>query len=267
MTEIIKDKNSQEEIAVLSFYSFTNIDDLETLQPKLLFIAKKKYVYGTILIANEGFNGSISGGEENVKLVLAELEKLTGANDINIKINYCQEQPFSKIKVKIKKEIIALKYKDLDVEGLKGDYIETKDWDEFIQRDDVVTVDTRNDYEVKIGTFVGAVDPKTDTFSQLPEWTKKNMDKLKGKKVAMYCTGGIRCEKSTALLKDMGIEELYHLKGGILQYLEDTKNKNGMWQGECFVFDDRGAVSDDLAPSQGYWVGEGKTAKGVALEK
>ena len=143
--------------------------------------------------------------------------------EISVKVNYCDKQPFTKVKVKLKKEIVALKYSDLDVENLKGEYIETKDWDDFIKSDDVITIDTRNNYEVKVGTFEGSVDPKTETFREFPEWTKQNLDMLKDKKVAMFCTGGIRCEKSTALLKDMGVKEVFHLKGGILQYLEDTK--------------------------------------------
>ena len=254
-------------IAILSFYSFTNIEDTNILLPKILLITKKKYVYGTIIIAHEGFNGSISGSEENMNLVVEEIQKITNTRDINIKINYSDIQPFSRIKVKIKDEIIALKFGSLDVENLKGQYIETRDWDNFIQRDDVIMVDTRNDYEVKVGTFKQAIDPKTETFREFPEWTKNNLDKLKDKKVAMFCTGGIRCEKSTALLKQMGVDEVYHLKGGILQYLEDTKNSNEMWQGECFVFDDRGAVSTDLKPSDGFWVRQGQTAKGVSYSK
>lgn len=262
-----QDHTNNDQVAILSFYSFTNIENTDILLPKILLITKKKYVRGTIIIAQEGFNGSISGSEENVKLVVDEIRKMTDAQDINIKINYSDIQPFSRIKVKIKNEIVSLKYGSLDVENLKGEYIETHDWDNFIQRDDVITIDTRNDYEVKVGTFKHAVDPKTKTFREFPEWTKANIDSLKNKKVAMFCTGGIRCEKSTALLKQMGIEEVYHLKGGILQYLEDTNNSNNMWQGECFVFDDRGAVSTDLKPSEGFWVGRGQTAKSVSYSK
>lgn len=259
----------QNQIAVLSFYCFINIEDTSILLPKILLITKKKYVRGTIIIANEGFNGSISGSEENVLSVLSEIKKITNAIDINTKINFCPEHPFSRIKVKIKPEIVALKFGDLDVENLKGKYIEPRDWDSFIGRDDVITIDTRNDYEVKIGTFKNAIDPKTKTFRELPEWTQNNLNLLKNKKVAMFCTGGIRCEKSTALLKKFGIEEVYHLKGGILQYLEDTNNSNNAWQGECFVFDDRGAVATDLSPSEGFWVqqDQGQTAKTVSYNK
>jgi len=260
-------KQQEEQITILSFYSFTNIENIEILQPKILLAAKKKYIKGTVLVAHEGLNGSISGDEKDLLWLIEEIKNLISAKEINVKINYCEEQPFSKVKVKLKKEIVALKYGDLDVENLKGEYIDSADWAKFIRRDDVITIDTRNDYEVKVGTFEGAIDPKTSTFSQFPEWTKDNMELFKDKKVAMFCTGGIRCEKSTALLKDMGVKEVYHLNGGILQYLEDTKNTSGAWKGECFVFDDRGAVSSDLAPSEGFWVQKGQTAKGVSLSK
>ena len=248
-------------MVILSFYTFTNINDPAILQPQILLRAKKKFIYGTVLVAPEGLNGSISGKEEDLHYLIEEMRKLTGAKEISVKVNYCDKQPFTKVKVKLKKEIVALKYSDLDVENLKGEYIETKDWE------DVITIDTRNNYEVKVGTFEGSVDPKTETFREFPEWTKQNLDMLRDKKVAMFCTGGIRCEKSTALLKDMGVKEVFHLKGGILQYLEDTKNVNNTWKGECFVFDDRGAVSSDLSPSEGFWVEKGQTAKGVSNSK
>lgn len=255
-------------VAVLSFYSFVNIEDIQVLQPKILYLTKKKSIKGTVLIAHEGFNGSISGDEDTLHWFIEELKKLTNPREISVKVNYCEKQPFSKVKVKIKKEIVSLRFEeDLDIDNLKGEYIETNQWDEFIKRDDVVTIDTRNHYEVKVGTFEGAVDPKTETFREFPEWTKNNMEMLKDKKVAMFCTGGIRCEKSTALLKKMGVDEVYHLKGGILQYLEDTNNKNNTWKGECFVFDDRGAVSSDLNPSEGFWVEKGQTAKSVSCSK
>lgn len=259
--------NYKHKVAILSFYSFININNPAILQPQILLRAKKKFIYGTVLVAPEGINGSISGKEEDLHYLIEEIRKLTGAKEISVKVNYCDKQPFTKVKVKLKKEIVALKYDDLDVENLKGEYIETKNWDNFIKRDDVITIDTRNNYEVKVGTFKGSIDPKTETFREFPEWTKQNLGMLKNKKVAMFCTGGIRCEKSTALLKDMGVKEVFHLKGGILQYLEDTKNANNTWKGECFVFDDRGAVSSDLSPSEGFWVEKGQTAKGVSNNK
>lgn len=254
-------KYTDGDIAVTSFYCFVNVEEPELVQPKMLYIAKRKMIKGTILLAKEGYNGTICGNEADVMMLLDELAKQTGAVDVSIKTNYCKEMPFSKIKVKLKKEIVALKAGDIDVNALKGEYIESKDWDEFISRDDVILIDTRNDYEIHAGTFKHAVNPNTETFRELPEWEEKHRQELKGKKIAMCCTGGIRCEKSTAFMKKMGYEEVYHLKGGILQYLEDTGNKSGFWQGECFVFDDRGAVTDDLAPAEGYWVERDKGAK------
>lgn len=228
-----------DKIAVLSFYSFTNLENLEILLPKILLIGKKRRIRGTILLALEGFNGSISGTKEEVNFLVDEIIKLTSAEDVNIKINYCDIHPFQKLKVKLKKEIIAMTVGDLDIANLKGEYIEPKDWDKFISQNNVVLIDTRNDYEVCVGTFKGAIDPKTETFKQFPKWVEQNKELLAGKKVAMFCTGGIRCEKSTAYLKKLGFNDVYHLKGGILQYLEVTHNRNRLWQGECFVFDDR----------------------------
>lgn len=254
-------------IAVLSLYSFVNIPEPESLLPKILLLAKKKYIRGTIIIAKEGFNGSISGKEDNLHLLVEELRNLTNPKDISVKVNYCTIQPFSKIKVKLKDEIVSMRSGEIDVENLKGDYIETTDWDQFIQESDVVVVDTRNSYEVKAGSFQKAIDPHTETFKEFPEWAEKNAELFKNKKIAMFCTGGIRCEKSTAYMKTLGYEQVYHLKGGILQYLEDTQNKNGTWKGDCFVFDDRGAVTSDLSPSDGYWVQKGQTAKTVSMNK
>ncbi len=243
-----------EQIAVVSFYSFVNILEPEMLMPKLLLIGKKKSLKGTVLLAKEGFNGSISGSKENIDLLVAELVKLTNSDDISVKVNYAPEHPFQKLKIKLKKEIVTLGIGSMDVHGLKGSYIEPKDWDEFISRKDVILVDTRNDYEVEVGTFDGAINPATETFRELPKWVEQNKSKLEGKKIAMCCTGGIRCEKSTAYMRMLGYDEVYHLKGGILQYLEDTQNPNKKWKGECFVFDDRRAVDTDLHPAEGHWL-------------
>lgn len=258
---------NEDKVGVLSFYSFVNIEEPEILIPKILLVAKKKYIKGTIIVAHEGFNGSISGKEEDLYYIIEQLKKFTSPKDVNVKINYCSHQPFSRIKIKLKNEIVSLKQGKLDVENLKGEYIEPKDWDQFTSRSDVVVVDTRNSYEIKAGTFKGAIDPCTETFRDFPDWAKANSDLFKDKKIAMFCTGGIRCEKSTAYMKTLGYQEVYHLEGGILQYLEDTKNTNDSWRGDCFVFDDRGAVSSDLSPSEGYWVQRGQTAKSTSINK
>jgi UPF0176 protein len=239
-----------ETIAILSTYSFVNIEEPELLLPKILLIGKKKSIKGTILLSKEGFNGTISGMRENLDLLLNELIKETSAMDVSIKVNYDDHHPFDRFKVKLKPEIVSMGKGCIDVNNLKGEYIETRDWDQFIARDDVILIDTRNDYEVATGTFKYAIDPMTKTFKQFPDWVENNKDLLKDKKIAMCCTGGVRCEKSTAYLKLLGYESVYHLKGGILQYLEDTANKNHMWKGECFVFDERIAVDDNLAPSK-----------------
>lgn len=246
----------EKEISIVSFYSFVNIAEPELLIPKILLVGKKKMVRGTILVAKEGFNGSISGSKETTETLLNEIIKLTGAINVNVKANYDDVHPFHKLKVKLKPEIITMGVGYLDVENLKGEYIETDQWDDFIVRDDVILVDTRNDYEVEVGTFEGAINPMTKTFKQFPKWALENKDLLEGKKIAMTCTGGVRCEKSTAYLKSLGYKDVYHLKGGILQYLEDTKNINNKWRGECFVFDDRVAVDDNLAPSENFSRGE-----------
>jgi UPF0176 protein len=244
-----------EQIAVLSFYSFIRIPEPDLVMPRVLLIGKKKNIKGTILLAKEGFNGSLSGTEENCRIVIDEIIKITAADDVSIKVNYCPIHPFHKLKVKLKKEIVVLGAGEIDVHKLKGEYIAPKEWDEFISRKDVIVVDTRNDYEVQVGTFEGAINPFTGTFREFPRWVEKNKKLFEGKKIAMCCTGGIRCEKSTAYMKLIGYENVYHLKGGILQYLEDTKNTNGKWNGDCFVFDDRRAVDDELAPAEGHWIG------------
>lgn len=240
---------TDDKIAIVSFYSFVDISEPEMLIPKMLLVGKKKSLRGTILVATEGFNGSVSGPKNSVDILLQTIVDLTGAQNVNVKTNYSEAHPFHKLKIKLKPEIISMGIKDFVVVGQTGDYIETKDWDDFINRDDVILVDTRNNYEIAVGTFEKAIDPKTETFKQFPEWVKSHHELFRGKKIAMCCTGGVRCEKSTAYMKALGYDEVYHLKGGILQYLEDTGNKNGKWRGECFVFDDRRAVDDELAPA------------------
>lgn len=234
------------DLTVWSFYCFVEIAQPEMLLPKLLLIAKKKSIKGTIFLAKEGFNGSISSCSQNAELLFAELKNLTGAKDINLKINPCAQQAFSKFKIKIKKEIVALGVGDLPINSLKGEYIKPQDWDEFTKAEDVVVIDTRNKYEIEMGTFAGAINPNIETFRHLPHWLEENFSALEGKKVAMFCTGGIRCEKSTAYLKSMCHKHVYHLEGGVLQYFHDTQNQNAKWKGECFVFDDRKAVGPTL---------------------
>lgn len=232
--------------AILSFYSFVHIEDLVQVQSKLLYWSKRKNVQGTVILASEGFNGSLSGQEESLRFILAELSTMTGASDVNVKVNYWHLPAYDRLKIKIKKEIIALGISDLDVNGLKGEYIPPAQWDEFIADEEVAVIDVRNDYEVAVGSFEGAINPQTETFKQFVDWAKNNQEQLQNKKIAMFCTGGIRCEKSTALLRSLGHKQVYHLHGGILGYLAETGNTSGKWHGDCFVFDERRQVDDQL---------------------
>ena len=243
------------QVTIASFYSFTAIDNPEILLPKLLLIGKKKMLRGTCLIATEGVNGSISGSKEAVLFFIDEMKKLINPSEFILKLNYCDTQPFQKLKVKIKKEIIKLNVGDLNIQNSRGFYVEPKDWDRFVKDENVIMIDTRNNYEVEVGTFKGAINPNTENFTDFPNWVSNNLEKLQNKKIAMYCTGGVRCEKSTAYLKKLGFNDVYHLKGGILQYFEDTNNANNLWVGDgCFVFDDRRVVNTDLSPTEGYFL-------------
>ena len=237
-------------IVIAAFYKFVPLPDFEEMRYPLLAFCKKHALKGTILLAHEGINSTISGSRENMDIFFEHLKSDERFADLEWKESYHEEQPFERMKVRLKTEIVRMGQEELDM-SLVGDYVEPKDWDALISSPDVLTIDTRNDYEIGIGTFEGAVDPDTKTFRQFPKWAENwAQDKIDGKtKVAMFCTGGIRCEKSTAYMKSLGFDEVYHLKGGILQYLEDTGNKNGKWKGECFVFDDRVAVGDDLMPT------------------
>ncbi|MCF8462782.1 MAG: rhodanese domain-containing protein [Rickettsiaceae bacterium] len=240
----------QDKIAILNSYAFVAITNVDELMLKILRISFQKCIKGTVILAEEGFNLGVSGSYENVNLLLELIAKETGiaSENINSKLNYSDVHPFEKLKVKIKKEIVQMGVLGMKTSELSGEYIEPKYWDDFIAQNDVVLVDTRNDYEVSEGTFANSLNPKTSAFREFPLWAKENKKILENKKVAMFCTGGIRCEKSTAFLKTIGISEVYHLKGGILQYLEDTQNINNNWSGDCFVFDERRLVDKNLAP-------------------
>ncbi|NDB85781.1 MAG: rhodanese-related sulfurtransferase [Alphaproteobacteria bacterium] len=238
-----------DKIALVSFYCFTDIKEPGVLLSKITAICIRKYLKGTVLIAEEGLNGSLSGPEDKIQEIIAYLTNICTTDELIYKINYSASHPFNKLKVKLKKEIVTMAAGPLDVNRLKGEYIEPKAWDEFLQRDDVVVIDTRNDYEFSIGTFKNAINPKTENFREFPEWFEAHKEEFANKKIVMFCTGGIRCEKSTTYAKSRGFNEVFHLKGGILQYLEETGNKNNMWDGDCFVFDERIAVDSNLAPA------------------
>lgn len=232
-----------------AFYKFVELADYEELKPKILKICNDLGIKGTILLAKEGINATIAGKDEAITEFFKQLKSDKRFEDLEYKISYAEEQPFQRMKVRLKNEIIRMNRPDLNWDKA-GIYVEAEEWDKLLEDPEVVVVDTRNRYEVKLGKFENAIDPEVMNFRDFPEWVDENLDPEKHKKVAMYCTGGIRCEKSTALLNEKGFEAVYHLKGGILQYFEDTENKNGKWEGDCFVFDERLAVDDKLAPSK-----------------
>ena len=198
------------------------------------------------MIANEGINGTISGAAANIDSILGFLSSIPEFADLVWKLSTSPEQPFARLKVRLKREIVTMGQPDVDPRGAVGQYIEPEDWNDFISAEDVVVIDTRNDYEVSIGTFDGAIDPKTKSFRDFPSWWEDNKQRFANQKVAMFCTGGIRCEKSTSYLRNQGIEEVFHLKGGILKYLEEVPEEKSVWNGECFVFDGRVSVGHGL---------------------
>ena len=233
-------------ITVCALYKFVRLENFELLKPDLLDLMLDQSVRGTILLAPEGINGTISGTSDGIERVLSFLNTDPRLNPIDCKFSYHDKKPFLRTKVKLKKEIVTMGCDDIDPNRSAGTYVQPKDWNNLISDPDVVVVDTRNDYECEIGSFKHAINPKTESFREFPAYTNKHLDSNKHKKVAMFCTGGIRCEKSTAYLKQQGFEEVYHLQGGILKYLEEVPEEESLWEGECFVFDDRVAVNHQL---------------------
>ena len=233
-------------IVVAALYKFTRFSDFEDYRQPILDRMLDNDVKGTLLIAAEGINGTISGSRQAIDSVLDYLRSIEAIGSFTFKESYTSEQPFYRTKVKLKKEIVTMGVEDIDPLQSVGRYVKPSDWNALISDPEVILIDTRNDYEVQIGTFQNAVNPKTETFREFPEYVAKELDPSKHKKVAMFCTGGIRCEKSTAYLRQQGFEEVYHLEGGILKYLEEVPASETMWQGDCFVFDNRVSVNHDL---------------------
>ena len=242
---------SHHPIRVAALYQFTPFTDLERIKAPLAQACCSNGVKGTLLLAREGINGTIAGTDDGIEHVLAHIRSLPGCADIEIKESRAPEMPFHRMKVRLKQEIVTMGQPDIDPLDT-GHYIAPADWNALIDRPDTIIIDTRNDYEVALGSFAGAIDPRTRSFRDFPEWFQANRDRLlEGEvkpKIAMFCTGGIRCEKSTAFLKAEGLDEVYHLKGGILAYLETIPAEESRWQGECFVFDERVSVGHGLAP-------------------
>ncbi len=232
---------------VAALYQFAPFEELATIQKPLLALCNECEVKGTILIAREGINGTVAGSAEGIEAVIAHIRVLPGCADIDVKYSTAVEMPFLRMKVKLKKEIVTLGVSGVDPARDAGRYVEAEEWNALISDPNVILIDTRNDYEVGIGSFKGAINPNTPTFRDFPAWFREYRQSLPANpKVAMFCTGGIRCEKSTAFLRSEGIEDVAHLKGGILKYLETVPQEESLWHGECFVFDDRVSIRHGL---------------------
>lgn len=239
-------------IRIAALYKFASLDGLEDKRTELARLCCARGVKGTLLLAGEGINGTIAGPPEAIDAVLAHIRLLPGCADLDVKTSWAAERPFHRMKVRIKREIVTMGEPAIDPVADAGHYVAPQDWNALISDPDTIVIDTRNDYEIAVGSFVGAIDPQTRTFRDFPAWFRAQREVLIGEgpapKIAMFCTGGIRCEKATAFLKAEGLNDVYHLKGGILNYLATVPAEESLWQGECFVFDQRVAVTHDLEP-------------------
>ena len=231
---------------VAALYRFVHLEDFENLRAPLLEFCEARGIRGTLLLAEEGINGTIAGTAQAISEVLAYLRSDNRLADLDCKFSYNTDRPFLRMKVKLKKEIVTMGRPGIDPNQCVGRYATPEQWNALVDDPECLVIDTRNDYEVEIGTFQGAINPNTTSFREFPEWVEENLDPSKHKKVAMFCTGGIRCEKSTSLLVSMGFEDVWHLRGGILNYLEKTPVEQTRWDGECFVFDSRVSVDHHL---------------------
>ncbi|MDG2141521.1 MAG: rhodanese-related sulfurtransferase [Gammaproteobacteria bacterium] len=233
-------------VVVAALYQFAKLPDFENFRVPLQNLMRELDVKGTVLLAKEGINGTIAGSREGIDAVVNWLKKDSRLSGIEVKESLTKICPFYRSKVKLKKEIVTMGVEDLDPNDSPGTYVDPQDWNALLEDPDVLLIDTRNNYEVEIGTFRNAINPDTQSFREFPAYAKDNLHPARHKKIAMFCTGGIRCEKSTAYLKQQGFEEVFHLKGGILKYLEEVPESETRWNGECFVFDNRVTVNHQL---------------------
>jgi len=233
-------------LTVAALYQFTRFPDPQALRDPLQTLCDTRGVTGTLLLAPEGINGTIAGPKAGIAAVLAHIRALPGCAALDWKESTADKMPFARMKVRIKREIVTMGQPDVDPAASVGRYVAPEDWNALIQAPDVAVIDTRNDYEVEIGSFEGAVDPGTRSFGEFPDWWSANRDRFAGKRIAMFCTGGIRCEKATSWLVGQGVENVYHLKGGILKYLEEVPEGDSLWNGACFVFDKRVSLTHGL---------------------
>ncbi|MDB4097004.1 rhodanese-related sulfurtransferase [Methylophilaceae bacterium] len=238
----------------IAFYQFVSLENINQLQAFILKFCQKNSIKGTILLASEGINGTISGEEEKIKKFIEFIKEdsffMDNFKNLEHKESWASENPFYRMKVRLKKEIVALGVDGISPTKKVGEYVKPEDWNKLINDPNTIVIDTRNNYEIDIGTFKNSINPKTETFREFPSYVEKNLKDNKQKKVAMFCTGGIRCEKATSLMLNKGFENVYHLKGGILKYLETIPKDKSLWQGECFVFDQRVAVTHGLDEGQ-----------------
>lgn len=232
---------------VAALYQFTPVAEPGALKRPLLELCEAAGVTGTLILAHEGINGTMAGSEAGIARILDRIREIPGCADPEVKFSTAEAPPFRRMKVRIKREIVTMGEPGIDPLAAAGRYVEPGKWNALISAPDVAVIDTRNDYEVGIGTFEGAVDPGTRSFTEFPDWWRANRHRFEGKRIAMFCTGGIRCEKSTSFLAGEGVEEVFHLKGGILKYLEEVEEEDSLWRGACFVFDRRVSVEHGLA--------------------
>lgn len=245
--------SNHDPVRVAALYKFARLGDFEVLRalrtPLAAFCCGRG-IKGTLLLAQEGINGTVAGSEADIADLIAYLEAIEGLADLEVKYSNAAEMPFHRMKVRLKREIVTMGVEDLDPATGAGTYVAPADWNALISDPGTIVIDTRNAYEVSIGTFEGAIDPRTSSFREFPAWVEKHRDELDGRKVAMFCTGGIRCEKATAYVKSLGLRDVFHLKGGILRYLDEVPAEESLWQGECFVFDERVSVSHGLTEGE-----------------
>ena len=233
---------------VAAFYKFTPLNNLSELQETFMQFLTQHKIKGTILLAHEGINGTLAGSSESINTFKDFLKILDLLSIKNFKTSSCEDEPFPRLKVKLKNEIVSIGNVLANPQKRVGEYVQPEDWNDLITEDDVLVLDTRNTYEYSIGTFKDSIQPSTTNFREFPQWVEEleNSQTDKNKKIAMFCTGGIRCEKASSLMKAKGFKNIYHLQGGILNYMEKVDEKNSLWQGECFVFDDRVALNHNL---------------------
>ena len=242
----IKLMSREKMFVIAALYKFVDLPEYEKIRDVLYDACEREGIIGTILLAHEGINGTIAGSRKGIDNILNWLRSNKEFSDLEHKESFSDDQPFRKLRIRLRPEIITTGKPEISPTKIVGTYVDPHDWNDLINDPEVVLVDTRNDYEVKVGTFKGAKDPDTESFGQFPEWVEKNLDPKEHKKVAMFCTGGIRCEKASSYMLDQGFENVYHLKGGILKYLEEVPEEKTTWEGECFVFDRRVTVKHGL---------------------